>query len=405
MDEIETEIQAEAELTIPVHLSMFRNEKTVWKPRRQPVRKTVKRNNNILQSLELPVIMNCNPRSLYNKTVEFSELIEEYSADVITISESWEREEKTLRELLQLENYKIITNVKQRDFKGGKPAILINEEKYYVKTLCPDPITVPVGVECVWALITPKNTAPNSKVKYIAVASVYYRGPKSTKKGELFDHIAQTFHVLSAKYGSNIHFIIAGDTNRLNLSPITNLSPNLKQEVKVYTRLSPPAILDPIITTLGKWYQSPVTKPPINANKNSGKPSDHLIVLMLPLVSALDHPPRVYTSVVTRPLTQSGMQKFACWVENYEFLEIYECKDGHKMAEIFQDLLLKNFHRCFPIKTLKVCSEDKPWVSVELKKLHRSVQREYLKHKQSEKWRKLKTKYIEKSLSEKSKYY
>ena len=409
MDKTETEadntIQAEAKPTIPVHISVFRNEKTISKPRREPVRKTIRRHNDILQSLELPVILNINPRSLYNKTDEFSELIEQYSADLITISESWEREERTLEELLQLENYKVITNVKQRDFRGGKPAILINEEKFYVKTLCPDPITVPVGVECVWALITPKNTAPNSKVKYIAVASVYYRGPKSTKKGELFDHIAQTFHFLSSKYGSNIHFVIAGDTNRLNLSPITNLSPNLKQEVKVYTRLNPPAILDPIITTLGKWYQSPVTKPPINPNKDGGKPSDHLIVLMMPLVSALQHPPRVYTSVVTRPLTQAGMQKFASWVEKYEFSEIYECKDGHRMAEIFQELLLNNFHRCFPTKILKVCAEDKPWVSAELKKLHRSVQREYLKHKQSEKWKELNQKFIEKCSYEKEKYY
>ena len=237
------EKQAEAELKIPVHISEFRNQMPILQPKRQPVRKTIKRNNVILQSMELPVIMNINPRSIYNKTEEFSVLLDQYSADLITISESWERENLPLSELLQLENYRVITNVKQREFKGGKPAILVNEDKFYVKELCPDPITVPVGVECVWALLTPKHTSPQSKVKYIAVASIYYRGPKSTKKDELFDHIAQTFHFLSSKYGSNIHFVIAGDTNRLNLSPITNLSPNLKQEVKVFTRLNPPAIL------------------------------------------------------------------------------------------------------------------------------------------------------------------
>jgi hypothetical protein len=59
--------------------------------------------------------------------------------------------------LLQLENYRVISNVKQRDFKGGKPAIIINEEKYHIKALCPEPITVPIGVEAVWALITHKK--------------------------------------------------------------------------------------------------------------------------------------------------------------------------------------------------------------------------------------------------------
>ena len=279
--------------------------KPIFKQKRTPCRKTIRRNSVILQSLELPVVLNINPRSLYNKTDEFCVLLEEYSADLITVSESWNRDNLPLEDLLQLDKYRIITNVKQRNFRGGKPAIIVNEDKYYVKPLCPDPLTVPIGVECVWALLTPKHTTPQNKVKYIAVAAIYYRGPKSTKKDELFDHIAQSFHFLSAKYGSSIHFIIAGDTNRLNLSPITNLSPHLKQEVKVPTRLNPPAILDPIITTLGKWYQSPVTKPPLNPNDDSGKPSDHLIVLM----SALQIPPRFYTTVVARPLTQSEIER------------------------------------------------------------------------------------------------
>ena len=128
--------------------------------------------------MELPVIMNINPRSIYNKTDEFSLLIDQYQADVICMSESWERDNLSLEELLNLDGYRILSNVKQRDFKGGKPAILVNEEKYFVKPLCPEPITVPVGVECVWALITPKHISPQSRVKYIAVAAIYYRGPK-----------------------------------------------------------------------------------------------------------------------------------------------------------------------------------------------------------------------------------
>ena len=124
-----------------------------------------------------------------------------------------------------------------------------------------------------WALVTPRRQSRH-KFKNIEVCSVYYRGPKSTKKQELYDHIAETFNYLSSKYGSNIQFIIAGDTNRLNLSTILNLSSNLKQVVKTFTRLKPEAILDPIITTLWKYYQEPVTKPPINSDLNSkGKPS------------------------------------------------------------------------------------------------------------------------------------
>ena len=401
----ETELSSGYANTIPVHISQSRNEQPIFQPRRAPIRKTIKRSNLILQSMELPTIMNINPRSIYNKTDEFYLLLDQYQADVVCMSESWERDYLPLEELLSLDNYRIIKNVVQRDFKGGKPVILVNEETYHVKPLCPEPITVPVGVECVWALITPRQVSPQSKIKYIAVASIYYRGPKSTKKDELFDHIAQTFHFLSSKYGSNIHFVIAGDTNRLNLSPITNLSPNLKQEVKVPTRLNPPATLDPIITTLGKWYQPPVTKPPINPNTNNGKPSDHLIVLMLPLVSTLQIPPRQYTTVTTRPLSHSGIERFAQWVENFTWSDVYECSDGHEMAQAFQDILLENYKRCFPTKTMKVCSEDKPWVSAELKKMDRKCKREFFKHKQSQKWSQLNEEFIQKCAIEKQKYY
>ena len=130
--DISLEKQAEAGLSIPVHISEYRSQIPNKEPRRKPVLQTIRRNNAILQSMELPVIMNLNPRSIYNKTDEFLELLEQYSPQVITISESWERENLSLQELLQLENYKIITNVKQRDFKGGKPAIIINKEKIYI---------------------------------------------------------------------------------------------------------------------------------------------------------------------------------------------------------------------------------------------------------------------------------
>ena len=104
--------------------------------------------------MELPTVMNLNPRSIYNKSEDLRLILDQYFVDCVTMSESWEREDLSLiSELLDLEYYKVISNVKQREFKGGKPAIIINTEKYNVKPLCPDVITVPVGVEAVWALI------------------------------------------------------------------------------------------------------------------------------------------------------------------------------------------------------------------------------------------------------------
>ena len=275
-----------------------------------------------MQAINLPVVMNINPRSIYGKSEEFSLLLEQYSADLICMSESFERENRPLQELLQLDDYEIISMVKRREFRGGNPAILINKQKYFIKRICPDPVSVPVGVEAIWVIISPKNNN-SKKLKNIAVCSVYYRGPKSTKKKELLDHIGQTYHFLSAKYGSNMEYIIAGDTNRLNLSPILNLSPRLVQVVKVPTRLNPDAILDPIITTLSKYYLEPVTKPPINPDSNTtGKHSDHLIVLMSPISASLAVPLKVYRTVQSRPITESGLDIFKDWLEEQRWMEI-----------------------------------------------------------------------------------
>jgi hypothetical protein len=87
---------------------------------------------------------------------------------------------------------------------------------FHVKDLCPDVITVPIGVEATWALITPRNKQTGSKIKNIALASVYFSSTQ-TRKSDFLDHIAQSYNLLCAKYGSDLKFIIAGDLNKLKI--------------------------------------------------------------------------------------------------------------------------------------------------------------------------------------------
>ena len=105
---------------------------------------------------ELPTVLNLNPRSIYNRTEELSILINQYNISIAGISESWEREDQPLNEIIQIENFKVLTNVVQRQNRGGRPALLIDESKYFVKELCPKLFTVPLGVEAVWALVRSK---------------------------------------------------------------------------------------------------------------------------------------------------------------------------------------------------------------------------------------------------------
>ena len=162
----------------------------------------------------------------------------------------------------------MISNVYQRKGMGGRPAIIVNNKKFLVQNLTNSMIQIPWGVEAVWCLLTPKNVTHDSKIQKIVCCALYSK-TNSKHKSLLLDHISDVFHQLSTKYDRGLHFILAGDTNDLNLNPILNLSPNLTQIVTDYTRMNPPAILDPIIMTLGHLYQKPQCLEPLEADPGS----------------------------------------------------------------------------------------------------------------------------------------
>ena len=93
----------------------------------------VKRSNKLGQALNLPKVLNLNPRSIYNKIDEFVTFVTEEDVDLICMSESWEREELTLDEVIQIEDFDIVSNVHQRTGVGGRPAIIANSKKFVVE--------------------------------------------------------------------------------------------------------------------------------------------------------------------------------------------------------------------------------------------------------------------------------
>ena len=237
--------------------------------------KTVRRSNRKLKTAELPLLLCINPRSCYGKSSELALVISQYSADCITISESWSRDNYPLFDLINIPNYRVIMNVNQRQGRGGKPAIIVNENKYDIIEVCPHLVSVPVEVEAVWVVLRPKNIPKSSDFNFIAVCSYYYSDPKRTPRHILYDHMAESYNILTSKYGEKTHFILASDSNKLKLSPILDISSSFTQVVKVPTRLDPPAILDTIVTSLSKFYNEPITKPPLQNDPDNlnGKPS------------------------------------------------------------------------------------------------------------------------------------
>ena len=178
--------------------------------------------------------------------------------------------------------------------------------------------------------------------------------------------------------------------------------------MKIPTRLNPDRMLDPIITTMSKYYMDPETKPPINPDVNSnGKPSDHLVVIMRPISASYEIPPRVYRTVQMRPYTQSGVVAFRQWIESEscQWTDIYTNRNTHEKAQAFQQALTQAYETCFPIKSFKISDDDCPWMSKSLKKLDRLRKREFYKNKKSHKWEKLNKAFQTKVNEEKQRYF
>ena len=343
----------------------------------------------------LPVVLAINPRSCYGKQKELKILINQYSSSLVFISESWSRENLPISDLLQIENFSVYSNVVQRQGRGGKPIIMVDNRKFIVTQLCPKIITVQTQVEAVWLLLKPRRSIGKGKIKKIAACSYYYTEGNVSTRNTLYDHFAESINLIKSKYGETTHFILSADSNRLDLAPILNICSSLSQVVRVPTRLNPPATLDTIITTLSTYYNDPETKPPVSNDEDNpnGKPSDHLVVLWSPKRRHVSNSPREYREIVFRPMTDNGLSHFGNWIQSHQWNELYQMEDVNQKAIYFQNLIFSRYEEFFPEKKFRVSTDDQPWVSAEVKALDRKRKREFLKHQKSEKWNQLNVKY------------
>ena len=160
--------------------------------------------------------------------------------------------------------------------------------------------------------------------------------------------------------------------------------------VRVITRRNHDATLDVIITNLPSLYHPPVTLPPLDNDDNqSGKPSDHLIVVMEPLSSEFPTLPKRYKVIKYRPFPDSGIRDMGQWIQSQSWHPIFSIADPNLKAKIFEEMIMEKVDFFFPEKCLKVNENDQPWVDAKLLKIDRQRKREYCKKKKSEKWKRL----------------
>ena len=161
---------------------------------------------------------------------------------------------------------------------------------------------------------------------------------------------------------------------------------------------------------LFSYYQTPVITPPIEADDpTSGEPSDHSVPVCYPHTDRFIRPPRNYKVINYRPLPQTSISKFGQWITQETWSEVREKDSSSAQALTLENLLSEKVNTFFPIKSFKLSSYDKPFVTKELKKIDRMRSREFKKHGKSLKYNNLKkqfekcykkaaSKYLQKSL-------
>ena len=72
---------------------------------------------------------------MINKTDELHEFVNSENIDIVFMSESWERDKLTLREIVNLEDQTVLSNVYQSKEVGVRPALIVNKDKFEIRNL------------------------------------------------------------------------------------------------------------------------------------------------------------------------------------------------------------------------------------------------------------------------------
>ena len=339
-------------------------------------------------SNNIPLCLLFNARSIYNKRNNLNEILRQIGPDISIISETFERETKRLSSILNSEHFESISYYRKDRAPGGGCAIIFNQTRFNVSDL---KIETPDGIECCWALLVPKVSNNSLKVKRIAVGS-YYISPRSKYKQETIDHIIDTIHVLNSKYDNEVNFIVGGDFNRVNTTDILDSYGALNQIVTIPTRQS--ATLEIILTDLHTLFHPPTTLAPLQVDSDmSGKDSDHDIVVLAPVHNKDYHTERKKKKIFTRPLPASGVELFEKALISHPWNKVFENKSIDEKVEILHTFLRSNLDKYLPEKITHMSNFDKKWFCPQLKQIHRSMQREFYKHRKSQKYIRLRAKF------------
>ena len=350
----------------------------------------------------IPLTMVANLRSAYNKVQNVKQTLQTLGLDMFIASETWERPHRDLTKLLECQGYSILSYCRGRETPasrldgkkypgktGGGAAIIYNHETFEAVDT---EIGVPAGIEATWAVFAPRRLEEQlSHVKRICIGSIYI-APRSPYKKETVDHIIHTIHMIRAKYNNQVHFLMAGDFNRVEVTEILDSYGALHQVCGVATRQG--AALQLVLTDLHTLLHPATALPPIQVDEDKqGKDGDHQALILAPKASKAFMVKREKKAVKTRPMPASRVAAFCSDLTKHEWSEVKLNDNTDEKVEEFHRVLKEKLEKHLPERTVTMTNLDKEWMTPELKQLLRQVQRERMKQGKSLKYKQLRRKF------------
>ena len=229
-------------------------------------------------------------------------------------------------------------------------------------------------------LLKPKLVTGNIST---IIVCCFYSPPKSRKNSVMIDHLTVTLQSLLQSH-PDAGVILSGDRNSMEISALLSIDPSLRQIVTQPTRGR--NILDVIVTNLDRYYQEPSIVPPLAPDKpGHGVPSDHSGVYAVPINDRGSRAHRKIMRKLIRSLPASLIDVFEVKLaaQNFDSLKHLQVD---RMVETYQNITDNILSETFPLKSITISDQDKPWFNEQLRRIKRQRLREYQKHGLSDKY-------------------
>ena len=297
-----------------------------------------------------PKIMVSNVMSLVPKLVEAQEFLLRTQVDLAFITETWLKT-TIANTVVDIPGYSIIRRDRMSNDHGGV-CLYIKENGFRFKQL--QELSCCDDHEVLWVQLRP-NRLPRGFSSLI-VAVVYHPHWAETENSSMREHLFRSLSLPESKF-PNCALIVAGNFNRLDIKSLKKHF-RLKQIVKRPTRED--AILDLILTNLHDFYDDPRHFPPFGL-------SDHNTIAAQPRTRVSSRSAKYVFKRDMRASRKAEMGRFLSSMDWPSLFTSFEsCED---VLSMFCETIHAGIDLLIPVKKVRVCSSDAPWMTQHLKSL------------------------------------